>query len=1173
MRIRPGSRKRIRLASQEYVGVNPVVENAMRELEAVKKSIKDNRQELVKAFESASKLAENLSAVLGEKKKCKKKKKKMVSEQDEGKSILDWDIEDIGMEHPDYFQGRGVAMTDWDDVVVGVGDSARDAAEDALDQLSQIGNRIPDDLENEVKSLNSEDVVGRELERLAREEISMDSMIDPDRVSDADIGMWMEQHAGDKPVYHVAIYVRSSDEMTPHPEDMEMEGWARGMFDDIPDLPESVEPVDHFTFDSADRSLMEMVAGENAPVLTEEKKVQIVESDINDVRENLKQIVEAIESEEIDPEEAHSILVKTVEYLDKAMERFITETGEPDQEYDHQMYDAIASALEDAGYKATHREFDKYQGVYIDVEKDGKKDRIWTVDGDAHGMVVMWIEGHPKKEQIAVNGYPNYPDKAEPGEEEEEATFEYDVTALVDALESNKGMKLVKSESKGEWVIKKDGVDQARASSESEAHMMLRDMQDDSLVHALKFGGWSVERDAGEMAKAVGEAKEKWAVKDWAGNEMDFGEFDSFDDAEAFLSEKLGDDYETDRQEYEIVQVESTQLDEADPSLAPPKKWWNKMEKKVKSKNKDYSADQVKKTIGNIWYNDLDDAKREEIRKREGKKYGPAESIGESVVSDPEVSDLVSGAMVVYDVSEPESGIEDEFDIYTVVELDDEKNRVLVMDAEGKEQWMPVDKALGADFLVKESVEEAYENQAVPRHKYAATLHIDGELSQEDIQKLQSEVGDDVSVVRGDEGMQVNLMVNDKEMIEKVKGLLGKKVKEVPLDYAAAEEPKKDVHVAEDVMAQLERVKGLFEEDESMEPSEKRYYRVVDLDERGSYRAHVEDQDGKIVFSYSNEEEIVDDEGEPTGETEEGELWLTRDGFMKHVDDIAGLEEYLKDTGFIEKDADLLDQTQMESKELDEADILRAQFGKGGYEPDVVEYSHKSPSQVVIDLQDEAKEAGVELIAAMSEMDKSMMGVHVDWPDADDIREAIKRAEEEGQRYVIVHDAVEEHEYQIIKNKDGKTYSIVDNEAEGPMKEVFGSVEDAKKVIDSNFDKNIVKQLKARPGKAKKDWLPPGAVEHAGLVIVQDLDPNSTDLMILDPNDMDAVLSGEKEPLGSASDLEDAKRMIDQGEIKAPRAIKRKKRQIPVARRKKKPAARKKVAAGGGGDFEGPGAA
>lgn len=48
--------------------------------------------------------------------------------------------------------------------------------------------------------------------------------------------------------------------------------------------------------------------------------------------------------------------------------------------------------------------------------------------------------------------------------------------------------------------------------------------------------------------------KPRSIIKDWAGN-ICFGgkDFKDFDDAESFLCEKLNDDYETDRQEYFIV--------------------------------------------------------------------------------------------------------------------------------------------------------------------------------------------------------------------------------------------------------------------------------------------------------------------------------------------------------------------------------------------------------------------------------------------------------------------------------------------------------------------------------------------------------------------------------------------------------------------------------------------
>jgi len=63
-----------------------------------------------------------------------------------------------------------------------------------------------------------------------------------------------------------------------------------------------------------------------------------------------------------------------------------------------------------------------------------------------------------------------------------------------------------------------------------------------------------------------------WIIKDWAGNLMNpyamvkaykapkeavpTAKFDSFDDAEYFLDIVLGDQYEEERQEYEIDEVE-----------------------------------------------------------------------------------------------------------------------------------------------------------------------------------------------------------------------------------------------------------------------------------------------------------------------------------------------------------------------------------------------------------------------------------------------------------------------------------------------------------------------------------------------------------------------------------------------------------------------------------------
>ncbi|CAN7648091.1 hypothetical protein LJR129_005047 [Acidovorax sp. LjRoot129] len=70
---------------------------------------------------------------------------------------------------------------------------------------------------------------------------------------------------------------------------------------------------------------------------------------------------------------------------------------------------------------------------------------------------------------------------------------------------------------------------------------------------------------------------------------------------------------------------------------------------------------------------------------------------------------------------------------------------------------------------------------------------------------------------------------------------------------------------------------------------------VVDLDERGSFRAHVETSSGKSVFSFSNECE--------DGSTDV--LWLVDIGYMRHARDVDGLLDYLQSAGLVGANATL----------------------------------------------------------------------------------------------------------------------------------------------------------------------------------------------------------------------------------------------------------------------------
>lgn len=68
--------------------------------------------------------------------------------------------------------------------------------------------------------------------------------------------------------------------------------------------------------------------------------------------------------------------------------KIILETGEPDQDYDHEIYNSIVDEIADMGYESYHREFDKYQGIYIQI-KD--VDKFWFDDISYDGDDVLFV--------------------------------------------------------------------------------------------------------------------------------------------------------------------------------------------------------------------------------------------------------------------------------------------------------------------------------------------------------------------------------------------------------------------------------------------------------------------------------------------------------------------------------------------------------------------------------------------------------------------------------------------------------------------------------------------------------------------------------------------------------------------------------------------------------------
>jgi len=90
---------------------------------------------------------------------------------------------------------------------------------------------------------------------------------------------------------------------------------------------------------------------------------------------------------------------------------------------------------------------------------------------------------------------------------------------------------------------------------------------------------------------------------------------------------------------------------------------------------------------------------------------------------------------------------------------------------------------------------------------------------------------------------------------------------------------------ASDVTKNDEEEEEDYEEDED---AERTYEYVIDLDERGDFRAHIEDSDGDVVYEIDGLDDLMS---------------IIEDGFMKNKNDTDGLLQHLIDVGELPKDA------------------------------------------------------------------------------------------------------------------------------------------------------------------------------------------------------------------------------------------------------------------------------
>jgi hypothetical protein len=99
------------------------------------------------------------------------------------------------------------------------------------------------------------------------------------------------------------------------------------------------------------------------------------------------------------------LLHADMSFARQIVRRLLGETGEADQDYDHEFYDEIVRQLEQSGISgAIHQEFDNYQGVYLRIPGI---DTFWTTNwtGNAEGDATLRLipEDNPNADPIAVH--------------------------------------------------------------------------------------------------------------------------------------------------------------------------------------------------------------------------------------------------------------------------------------------------------------------------------------------------------------------------------------------------------------------------------------------------------------------------------------------------------------------------------------------------------------------------------------------------------------------------------------------------------------------------------------------------------------------------------------------------------------------------------------------------
>lgn len=370
------------------------------------------------------------------------------------------------------------------------------------------------------------------------------------------------------------------------------------------------------------------------------------------LREDALKMVKSIKEGRIDADEAYQILQMMTEALDKDVEKVLVSEGKWSADADdlhtyamnvEHLYNLLqrVKGRSDAehvaeeimaDYAASVSEFpekaytgtaDELASVIMNEMEPGETDEAVTeeydgsgIEGMANEIALMWA-----CDGIASDAE-NYPELSRVFTRSQEDIMHTVPSALEDAgldiqnyLATDKAKELLAAINK-EW--------EGKLTVEELAEEFGDRVVSQIALQAQGYGvGIHDDSDIVEYLEAHGvEDFDAHAYE--AGYEQAMQAIDDYAKARG-IELKHGDE-----EVEESLDPETRNLKESDPSLKPPKKWFDHMHKQVQKKNPDYNDEQVKNTIGSIWYDKLTPKKRSEIRSREGKEYGPAESVTEA---------------------------------------------------------------------------------------------------------------------------------------------------------------------------------------------------------------------------------------------------------------------------------------------------------------------------------------------------------------------------------------------------------------------------------------------------------------------------------------------------------------------------------------------------------------